>query len=203
MLAYLDKTIAVGGGETITLQLPPGRSAPVRLGGRLDWSVLALDSGLRQLDLLLPDSRALRPGSADLLLRAHAEHGTTAGPALARGDASAPEVQALLRAAGLSEAGRSVGDVFAFSDCVLRRTADVHGSGRNVLSNLPTTGPAITRITSDCLATIYDRYLPPGTRSVGNVIDAVKSTTASVRKAVPVKDRKPGYGQVSITITPR
>ncbi|GAA4952372.1 hypothetical protein [Actinoplanes utahensis] len=202
-LAYLNGTIALGGGETITLRLPPGRSAPVWLSGRLDWSVVALDAGLRQLDLLLPNSRALRPGTADLLLQAHAEHGAAARAGLARGDVADPSVQALLRTAGLSEAGRSVGDLFEFSDCVLRRTPEIYGSAKNVLSNLPKTGPSITQITSDCLVTIYDKYLLPGTRSTGGVLDTLKSATATVRKAVPAADRRPGYGAVSITITPR
>jgi hypothetical protein len=203
VLTYLAGGVAVGGGQTVTLEVRPGKPGPVRLTGSLDWSVIALDTGLRQLDLLLPGSRALRPGTAEALLEAWAEHGPAARDALAEGDTADPAVQELLRAAGLTDSARAVADLFEFSSCVLERSGSVAGAGQDVLAALRTTGPTITLITSDCLSMIYDRYLPPGSRSVQAILDTLKATTGTVRQAVPKADRKRGYGQVTITLTPR
>ncbi|MEU4619433.1 hypothetical protein AB0G04_05575 [Actinoplanes sp. NPDC023801] len=201
VLTYLAGGVAVGGGQTVTLELQPGGPGPVRLTGRLDWSVIALDTGLRQFDLLLPGSRALRPGAAEALLQAHAEHGPAARKALAEGDTADPAVQELLRAAGLTESARAVADLFEFSSCVLERTGTVAGAGQDVLAAVRTTGPTITLITSDCLSTIYDRYLPPGSRSVQAILETLKATTGTVRQAIPKADRKRGFGQVTVTLT--
>ncbi|MEU8663568.1 hypothetical protein, partial [Actinoplanes philippinensis] len=148
MLTYLTGAVAVGGGQTVTLELQPGARGPVQLTGRLDWSVVALEAGLRQLDLFLPDSRALRPRTAEALLLAHAEHGAAARDALAAGDAAAPAVQDLLRAAGLTGAGRSIADLFQFGSCVLDRTATAAGASQDVLVALRTAGPTVTVFTS-------------------------------------------------------
>ncbi|MEU4163894.1 hypothetical protein, partial [Actinoplanes sp. NPDC026670] len=48
LLTYLTGAVAVGGGQTVTLELQPGARGPVQLTGRLDWSVVALDAGLRR-----------------------------------------------------------------------------------------------------------------------------------------------------------
>ncbi|GAA1638281.1 hypothetical protein [Actinoplanes couchii] len=203
VLTYLKNQIAVGGGETVTLNVRPGSTTGLRLTGRLDWSVIALDAGLRQLDLLLPNSRAMRPITAEALLQAHAEFGPAAVTALAAGDTGNQAVRSLLQKAGLTGADRSVADLFQFSACVLERTDYVAGSDADVLAALKHTGPTIVVYTSDCLRTIYDKYLPPGARSVNQIVDTLKATTRQVRAAVPGKDRKQGFGQVVITVGAR
>ncbi|GAA0448987.1 hypothetical protein Aca07nite_80190 [Actinoplanes capillaceus] len=202
ILTYLDGSVAVGGGQVVTLELTPGRKDPVTLSGRLDWSVIALDSGLRHLDLLLPNSRALRGSTAEALLQAHQEFGAAARKALGEGQEGDPAVRSLLQATGLSDAGRSVADVFRFSACVLERGRTVAGSDQDVLAALKTAGPAITLVTGDCLREIYDRYQPVGARSYIAILDTLKATTSMVRKAVPKADRVPGTGLVTVTIDP-
>lgn len=203
LLTYLTGAVAVGGGQTVTLQLQPGSRTPVRLTGRLDWSVVALDAGLRQLDLMLPNSQALRPRTAEALLLAHTEHGAATREALAAGAVDAPAVQSLLRAAGLTGAGRSVADLFEFSACVLERTPNAAGSDQDVLAALRTTGPTVAMFTSECLNTIYEKYMPEGSRSAKAILDTLRGTTGAVRSAVPKADRKRGTGQVTVTLTPR
>jgi hypothetical protein len=203
LLTYLTGAVAVGGGQTVTLELQPGAAGPVRLTGRLDWSVVALDTGLRQLDLLLPNSQALRPRTAEALLLAHAEHGAAARDALAAGDLGAPAVQNLLRATGVTGADRSIADVFQFSSCVLDRTATAAGASQDVLVALRNAGPTVISFTTDCLNTIYEKYLPESSRSAKAVSDTLKGATGAIRNAVPKADRKRGTGQVTVTLTPR
>jgi hypothetical protein len=203
LLTYLSGAVAVGGGQTVTLELQPGARGPVQLTGRLDWSVVALDAGLRQLDLLLPNSKALRPRTAEALLLAHPEHGAAARDALAAGDVDAPAVQNLLRAAGVTDSGRSVADLFQFGSCVLDRTATAAGASQDVLAALRTAGPTVISFTTDCLNTIYEKYLPEGSRSAKAILDTLKGATGAIRNAVPKNDRKRGTGQVTVTLTPR
>jgi hypothetical protein len=203
LLTYLTGAVAVGGGQTVTLELQPGARGPVRLTGRLDWSVVALDTGLRQLDLLLPNSKALRPRTAEALLLAYPEHGAAVREALAAGDAGAPAVQNMLRAAGVADSGRSIADVFQFSSCVLERTATAAGASQDVLAALRTAGPTVVSFTTDCLNTIYEKYLPEGSRSAKAILDTLKGATGAIRNAVPKNDRKRGTGQVTVTLTPR
>ncbi|GIE34702.1 hypothetical protein Ait01nite_077470 [Actinoplanes italicus] len=201
VLTYLAGSVAVGGGQTVTLELQPGKPGPIRLTGHLDWSVIALDAGLRQLDLLLPGSRALRPDAAEALLQAYTEHGAAARPGLAAGDLTDPAVQSLLSAAGLTGSGRAVADVFAFGSCVLKRTDTIAGADQDVLSSARTTGPTVASFTADCLNTIYDKYLPPGSRSAQSILDTLRGATGTVRQAIPKADRKRGFGQVTVTVT--
>ncbi|WP_433795001.1 hypothetical protein [Actinoplanes sp. CA-252034] len=203
LLTYLTGAVAVGGGQTVTLELRPGAPGPVQLTGRLDWSVVALEAGLRQLDLLLPDSRALRPRTAEALLLAHPEHGPAARDALAAGDVGAPAVQSLLRAAGLTDSGRSIADLFQFGSCVLQRTDTVAGASQDVLAALRTAGPTVVVYTTACLNTIYEKYLPQATRTIKSIQDTLKAATGAIRNAVPKPDRKRGHGQVTVTLTPR
>jgi hypothetical protein len=203
LLTYLTGAVAVGGGQTVTLELQPGARGPVQLTGRLDWSVVALDTGLRQLDLLLPNSRALRPRTAEALLLAHPEHGATARDALAAGDVDAPAVQNLLRAAGVADSGRSIADLFQFGSCVLDRTDTAAGASQDVLAALRTAGPTVISFTTDCLNTIYEKYLPEDSRSAKAVLDTLKGATGAIRNVVPKNDRKRGTGQVTVTLTPR
>jgi hypothetical protein len=201
VLTYLAGSVAVGGGQTVTLELQPGKPGPIRLTGNLDWSVIALDAGLRQLDLLLPGSRALRPDAAEALMQAYTEHGPAARAALAAGDLANPAVQTLLRAAGLTGSGRAVADLFEFSSCVLKRTDTIAGADRDVLVAARTTGPTVALFTADCLSTIYDKYLPSGSRSAQSMLDTLRAVTGTVRQAIPKADRKRGFGQVTVTLT--
>ncbi|BEL08299.1 hypothetical protein Q0Z83_064900 [Actinoplanes sichuanensis] len=203
LLTYLTGAVAVGGGQTVTLEMQPGARGPVRLTGRLDWSVVALDAGLRQFDLLLPNNQALRPRTAEALLLAHAEHGPAAREALAAGRLDDPAVQALLRAAGVTGSGRGIADVFQFASCVLERTDTAAGASQDVLAALRTAGPTVIVFTSECLNTIYEKYLPEGSRSAKAILDTLKGATGAIRNAVPKNDRKRGTGQVTITLTPR
>jgi hypothetical protein len=203
LLSYLAGAVAVGGGQTVTLELQPGSRAPVRLTGRLDWSVVALDAGLRQLDLMLPNSTALRPRTAEALLLAQPEHGEATREALAAGAVDAPAVQSLLRAAGLADSGRGIADVFQFGACVLDRTPTAAGSNQDVLAALRNAGPIVAGFTSECLNTIYEKYMPEGSRSARAVLDTLRGATGAIRSAVPKADRKRGTGQVTVTLTPR
>ncbi|WP_430782599.1 hypothetical protein [Actinoplanes sp. G11-F43] len=203
VLTYLDGAITVGGGQTVTLDLQPGHTGPVWLTGRLDWSAIALDTGLRQLDLLLPSSRAMRPATADALLQAHAEFGPAAVEALGRGDIAHPAVRTLMAKAGLTGAERSVADLFQFSACVLKRADTAAGADDDVLASLRTTGPTIAVFTSDCLGTIYDKYLPPGSKSAGGVQATLRAADWQVRHAVPRRERRADAGQVEISIQSR
>ena len=203
LLNYLDGSVAVGGGQTLTLAIQPGTRGPVQLTGRLDWSAIALDSGLRHLDMLLPNSKALQPAAAEALLAAYAEFGAAAVPDLARGDIGTPAAQALIQKAGLSGSARSVGDLFQFSSCVLERLPAVAGTDRDVLAGVKTTGPTVTLVTSDCLNGVLDKYLPAGNRSSGSLLDTLKATTATVYDAIPKADRNLRTGQVTVTVTVR
>ncbi|MEV0899095.1 hypothetical protein [Actinoplanes sp. NPDC049802] len=203
MLTYLDGSVGVGAGRVVTLELTPGRKDPVTLSGRLDWSVIALDSGLRHLDLLLPTGRVLRAETAEALSQAYQEFGVTARDALAEGREDDPAVRSLLQRTGLSGAGRGVADVFRFSSCVLERSRYVAGSDEDVLAALKTAGPAVMLVTGECLREIHQRYQPVGARSYTAVLDTLKATTSKVHKAVPKAQRVPGAGTVTLTIDPR
>ncbi|MDI6097346.1 hypothetical protein QLQ12_01860 [Actinoplanes sp. NEAU-A12] len=203
VLTYLNGSVAVGGGQTVTLEVQPGTGGPVQLTGRLDWSAIALDSGLRQLELLVPTSGALRPATAEALIQAHGEFGAAAVKDLARGEVGTPAVQALLQKAGLSESAHSVGDVFEYSSCVLERLPTVAGADRDVLGGVKTAGPTVTLVVTDCLNAILDRYLPAGNGASGSLLDVLKTTTATVHEAIPKADRKTPAGPVTVTVTAR
>jgi hypothetical protein len=201
VLTYLDGSVAVGGGQTVTLALQPGTRGPVQLTGRLDWSAIALDNGLRQLDMLLPVGKALQPTAATALLEARSEFGAAAVNDLAVGNVGTPAAQALLQKAGLSGSAHAVGDVFRYSSCVLERLAAVTGIERDVLAGVRTTGPTVTQINNDCLNLILDKYLPAANRASGSLLDTLGTTTATVYTAIPKSDRKARTGPVTVTVT--